>query len=401
MQAGKPLKGIRVLELGAYISGPYAGSLLASLGADVVKVEAPKGDDFRRGVGVESHYFVQYNAGKRSLAVNLKDPRGVELIKSMLPRFDVLIENSRPGKTEKLGLGPEVCHAINPGLVYSSASGFGDGGAWRDRAAYDSIGQSMGGFYSVMSEAGAPQLSGTCVGDLITAICAAMGILAGLVGRGLDGEGRGTLTQTSLLEAMSSLTIDAMTQYHETGTAPTRQSRHPQAQNFCLMTGSGDAITLHMSSSQKFWHALTRAMEREDLAADPRFAGYYDRMANYFELKPEVEAEFRKRTRAEWEQRLIAHDVPFAPVLTMEDLAHHPQTEWLKMLEPPRDGKTLVRGPWRFDGVRPDRAFTAPEVGQHSREVASEFCGGDELETLIRDGVVIQHDDLCEADGVS
>lgn len=96
MQTSKPLKGIRVLELGAYISGPYAGALLASLGADVVKVEAPSGDAFRRGVGVESHYFVQYNAGKKSLAVNHKDPRGVELIKSMLPQFDVFIENSRP-----------------------------------------------------------------------------------------------------------------------------------------------------------------------------------------------------------------------------------------------------------------------------------------------------------------
>ena len=154
MQTATPLKGIRVLELGAYISGPYAGSLLASLGADVVKVEAPSGDAFRRGVGTESHYFVQYNAGKRSIAVNLKDPRGVELIRSMLPQFDVFIENSRPGKTEQLGLGPELCRQINPRLIYSSASGFGDGGEWRDRAAYDSIGQSIGGFYSVMSEAG-------------------------------------------------------------------------------------------------------------------------------------------------------------------------------------------------------------------------------------------------------
>ena len=137
MQTCTPLKGIRVIELGAYISGPYAGALLASLGADVVKVEAPDGDAFRRDVGVQSHFFVQYNAGKRSIAVNLKDRRGVELIKSMLPSFDVLIENSRPGKTAQLGLGPEVCHAINPRLIYSSASGFGDGGEWRDRAAYD------------------------------------------------------------------------------------------------------------------------------------------------------------------------------------------------------------------------------------------------------------------------
>lgn len=391
MQTSTPLKGIRVLELGAYISGPYAGGLLASLGADVVKVEAPSGDAFRRGVGVESHYFVQYNAGKRSLAVNLKDPRGVELIKSMLPQFDVFIENSRPGKTAQLGLGPDVCQAINPRLVYSSASGFGDGGEWRDRAAYDSIGQSMGGFYSVMSEEGKPQLSGTCVGDLITAIAAVMGILAGLVGRGLDPEGRGTLTQTSLMEAMSSLTIDAMSQYNETGKAPMRQSRHPQAQNFCVMCKGGDAVTLHLSSSQKFWHALTRAIGRPELAEDARFKGYYDRMANYFDLKPIVEEAFLARTRDEWQDILIAEDVPFAPVLTMEELAHHPQTEWLELLEPERDGMLLVRPPMRFQGKRPERAFDAPEVGQHSAELAAEFCSPDELNRLIADGVIIQH----------
>lgn len=391
MQTATPLKGIRVLELGAYISGPYAGSLLASLGADVVKVEAPSGDAFRRGVGVKSHYFVQYNAGKRSIAVNLKDPRGVALIRSMLPRFDVFIENSRPGKTAQLGLGPEICHEINPRLVYSSASGFGEGGTWRDRAAYDSIGQSMGGFYSVMSEAGKPKLSGTCVGDLITAITATMGILAGLVGRGLHPQGQGTLTQTSLFEAMSALTIDAMTQYSETGKAPTRQSRHPQAQNFCLLTESGDSITLHLSSSQKFWQSLTRAMGREDLADDPRFKGYYERIENYFDLKQIVEAEFLKRPRKEWEAILIAEDVPFAPVLTMEDLATHPQTEWLHLMEPNRDSMALVRGPWRFHGERPRRNFAAPELGEHSRELAAEFLSPSELQCLIDDGVIIQH----------
>lgn len=391
MQTATPLKGIRVLEMGAYISGPYAGAILASLGAEVVKIEAPSGDAFRRGVGTESHYFVQYNAGKKSIAVNLKDPRGVELVKSMLPEFDVFIENSRPGKVEQLGLGPADCHKINPHLIYSAASGFGDGGPWRDRAAYDSIGQSMGGYYSVMGEAGAPQLTGTCVGDLITAIVATMGILAGLVGRSLDADKSGTVARTSLLEAMSSLTIDAMTQFTESGKTPTRQSRHPQAQNFCLGTASGDSITLHLSSSQKFWLALTRAMEREDLAKDPRFTGYYERMENYFELKPIVEAEFLKHDRSEWEKRLVAEDVPFAPVLTMEELGTHPQTQWLDMLEPERNGMVLVRPPVRFQGERPHRNFSAPEVGEHSVEIASEFLGEEQAAALAEAGVIIQH----------
>jgi crotonobetainyl-CoA:carnitine CoA-transferase CaiB-like acyl-CoA transferase len=386
-----PLKGIRVLEVGAYISGPYAGSLLASLGADVVKVEPIRGGDaIRRGVEVDSPYIVQYNAGNRSLAVDLKKPEGIALVKSLLPGFDVLIENSRPGKMEALGLGYEACRAVNPRLVYSSASGFGDGGEYRDRAAYDSMGQSMGGYYSIMNDDGVPRLTGTCVADLITALAVTMGILAGLVGRGLDPEGQGVLTQTSLLEAMSTITIDAMTQFHDDGATPTREARHPQAQNFCLLTGAGGSVTLHLSSSEKFWQALARAMDRAELIEDARFATYRDRMAHYFELKPILEAEFLKHDRDEWERRLIAHDVPFAPVLTVEELAGHPQIEWLGLLEPPRDGNVLVRPPWRFQGERPKRAFDAPYIGEHSREVAQEVRSSAEIERLLAAGVIHQ-----------
>jgi crotonobetainyl-CoA:carnitine CoA-transferase CaiB-like acyl-CoA transferase len=391
MERTKPLSGIRVLELGAYISGPYCGSLLASLGAEVVKVEPPKGGDaFRRGVDIGSAYFVQYNAGKKSLAVDLKSPDGVALIKALVPQFDVFIENSRPGKMAALGLGIEEVQKLNPSIVYSSVSGFGDGGPWRDRAAYDSIGQSMGAFYSIMNDADDARLSGTCIGDLVTALIATMGILAALTGRGFDPQRRGADVRTSLVEAMSTLTIDAITQMYESGETPTRESRHPQAQNFCLQTADGGAITLHLSSSQKFWQALTVAMERPDLAQDPRFTGYYERMAHYFELRTIVEAEFRKSDREEWERRLVACDVPFAPVLTAKELVSHPQTEWLELMEPERDGLALVRAPWRFAGKRPERPARAPYIGEHSREIALAALGREEAEHLLARGVIFQ-----------
>jgi crotonobetainyl-CoA:carnitine CoA-transferase CaiB-like acyl-CoA transferase len=252
------------------------------------------------------------------------------------------------------------------------------------------MGQSMGAYYSIMNDEGSPRLTGTCIADLITGLTATMGILAGLVGRGLDPDRRGTLTQTSLIEAMSTITIDAMTQMTETGAAPTRETRHPQAQNFCLLTASGESIALHLSSSEKFWQALARAMGREDLIEDDRFRGYYDRMAHYFELRPIVEGEFLKRSRDEWEARLIAEDVPFAPVLSMADIATHPQTDWLQLLEPERDGKVLVRPPWRFWGERPHRPFGAPRLGEHSREVALEVYGPEEVDRLIQAGVIVQ-----------
>lgn len=394
----RPLEGIRVLEAGGYIAGPYAGALLASLGADVVKIEPIRGGDaFRRGVDVGSPYFVQYNAGKRSLAIDLKKPDGIALVKALLPNYDVFIENSRPGKMAQLGLGSEDCLQINPGLIYSSASGFGDGGPYRDRAAYDSMGQSMGGYYSIMNDAGEPRLTGTCIADLITAITTTMGILAGLVGRGLDPDRKGVLVQTSLLEAMSTITIDAYTQMREMREDPTRESRHPQAQNFCLRTSDGGSITLHLSSSEKFWQCTARAMDRADLIEDPRFETYRVRMENYFALKRIMEAEFAKHTRDEWDRRLVAHDVPFAPVLTMQELADHPQTEWLGLLEPERNGNHLVRPPMRFFGERPTRDFDAPLIGQHSRDVALEALSAGAVERLLAEGVIFQANGIAAA----
>ena len=400
MPQALPLTGIRVLELGAYISGTYAAAILSALGADVVKVEPPKGGDpFRRSIENGSPYFVQYNAGKRSIAVDLKRSEGIELVKALLPRFDVLIENFRPGKMASLGLGPEVCKAINPNLIYSSVSGFGDGGPLRDRAAYDSIGQSMSGFYSIMNDPGIPRLTGTCVADLLTAIITASGILAALVGRDRSASKEGGIVQTSLFEAMSSITIDAMTQMFETGESPTRQTRHPQAQNFCLLTASGDSITLHLSSSEKFWCALAAAMDRKDLLEDPRFGRFADRQDNFWELKPIVEEEFKKRTREEWEERLTAEDVPFAPVLTMKEVAEHPQTQWLELIEPQKDGNTLVRPPWRFDGERPARPTLAPRIGEHSTEIAAEVCSEKAIAQLIASGVISQAVELDRRSG--
>ena len=332
----RPLERIRVLEIAAYISGPYAGALLASLGADVVKIEPPEGEAFRIGKGIGSPYFAQYNAGKRSIALDLKSPFAVEAIKALLPHFDVLIENMRYGKLEALGLGPEVCRRINPRLVYASISGFGSGGPLRDRPAFDSIGQSLGGLYTVMNDTNDVRLTGTCMADLITGISTTVGILSALVGRNQDPDHQGIHLETSVLEAVSTLTIDAMTQAFDANIDPVRDTRHPQANNFCLRTASGDSITLHLSSSQKFWQALARAVEREDLIDDPRFRSYANRTApeNYRALKQILEQEFTRCPCSEWEQRLTEADVPFAPALTMRQVAAHPQMQSLEYAGP-------------------------------------------------------------------
>jgi crotonobetainyl-CoA:carnitine CoA-transferase CaiB-like acyl-CoA transferase len=386
----KPLKDIRILEFGGYISGPYATSLLCSLGAEVVKIEKPNGgDDFRRHANDKSPYFIQYNAGKRSLAIDLKSPEGVALVKELIPQFDVIIENLRPGKLAALGLSAKECRALRGDIVYTSLSGFGEGGPLANRPAYDTIGQAFGGAYSLLGDEGHPQLSGMILTDLISGISTAAGILAALVGRASTGEGQHI--QTSLMEAISTLTVDAFTQYFENDhSSPSRQSRHPQAQNFCLMTGSGESVAIHLSSSQKFWQSFVATIDRPDLLDDTRFATYNDRVANYFELVSIVEPHFLERSAEEWEKRLMDYDVPFAPVLTMRDFAHHPQVEWLQLIEPERDGLSLVRPPWRFNGQRPGRETKAPRVGQDSRAVALEVLPSERVEQLIADGVLFQ-----------
>ncbi|MDA3624057.1 CaiB/BaiF CoA-transferase family protein [Saccharopolyspora sp. WRP15-2] len=395
----KPLKDIRILELGGYISLPYATSLLCALGAEVVKVEKTvNGDDFRRLANEQSPYFAQHNAGKRSLSVDIKTPEGVALVKELIPRFDVVLENMRPGKVTALGLGPEECKALRPDLVYGSVTGFGNGGPLENRPAYDTIGQAFGGMYSVLSDDGDVQLSGTIIADLVTGLSTATGVLAALVGRLSSGVGQ--RVDTSLMEAMSTLAADALAQYYDTGVNPTRQTRHPQAQNFCLETASGEFLVVHLSSSEKFWGSLCGAMNRPDLAEDERFSAYRAREANYFELVETVKAEFAKRPLDEWEKLLTEFDVPFAPVLTMADYVKHPQVKWLEMLEPEpeENGLHLLRPPWRFDGVRPERDGAAPRVGQHTREIAAEVCDEDRIEDLLARGVLFADGEPTSAD---
>lgn len=386
----QPLAGIRVLEVGAYISAPYAGVILAALGAEVVKVEPRQGEAFRRGEDNNNAYFIQYNTGKKSVAVNLKSKAGAGAVKALLPRFDVLIENMRPGKMAALGLGEEACRALNPSLIYTSISGFGSGGPWVDRPAYDTIGQSIGGIYSIMNDAGNRRLTGTCLADLITGIGSAMGILAALVGRERSADRKGMLLETSLHEAVSLITIDALTLAYETGVDPVRNSRHPQAQNFCLECADGGAITLHLSLSQKFWGNLARVTGHPELIDDPRYATYDARKvpANYEAMVAIMQEAFRKKPRAEWERLLVQADVPFAPALTMHEVVEHEQTKWLGLIGPEVKGIPVVRPPWRFDGERPARSEQRARVGEHTREILAEVCAPAQIDALIANGDV-------------
>lgn len=383
-----PLSGIRILEFGGYISLPFATSMLCSLGADVVKVERTvSGDDFRRGMGVRSMFYRQYNSGKRSLSVDLKRPEGIETVKALIPRFDVVVDNMRPGKMASLGLGPQDCLALRPDLVCASVTGFGSDGPLALRPAYDTIGQAYSGMLSVLSDENAAQLSGTALADLTASMVTATGILAGLVGRASSGTGQ--FVETSLMEAISVLTVDALTHYFDKdGEEPTRRSRHPQAQNFAVKTAAGGDLAIHLSSSHKFWLSFLEVIDRQELAGDPRFETFATRCDNYFELVKIVEPEFLRKTTQEWEQLLISHDVPYAPILTMSEYVDNPQVRWLELLGPEHDRLSLLRPPWRFGGSRPQRSRHVAPVGEHTREIATEVYDANTVDKLIADGVL-------------
>lgn len=384
----KPLSHVRILEIGGYISMPYGTSLLSALGAEVVKAEKPVvGEDFRRGQNDASEYFRQYNAGKRSLSIDLKQPEAVALLRDLVPRFDVVIENLRPGKLAAMGLGPDDCKALREDLVYVSVNGFGDGGPLAARPAYDTIGQAYGAYQTIFSDQDAPQLLGTCIADLVTGLSSAMAILVALVGR--DATGEGQRVETSIMEAVALLSVDAITQYYADGHRnPSRQSRHPQAQNFVLKTASGDSIAVHLSSSQKFWEAFVEVIGRPELAADPRFPTFHEREKHYAEITAIAAAEMLKRPSSEWTKLLTEADVPFAPVLTVDDYVHHEQVDWLRLVQPEEHGVSLIGPPWRFGGERPVRPTSAPRVGEDTRAIASEVYDAETVDDLLARGVL-------------
>lgn len=382
-----PLRGIRVLEFGGYISAPYATSFLTGLGADVVKIERATGDDFRRGMDAESPYFAQYNAGKKSIAVDLRDSEAADAVRHLVAGADVLVENMRPGKMDVLGFGHTACTDLNPNLVYVSVNGFGSAGPLRDRPAYDTIGQAFGGLYSLLSPADRPGLSGTILADLISGITTAMGVLAALLGRSRFAES--PRVETSLLEAVSTLTIDGLTQSFELGHDPSLTSRHPQAQNFCLHAACGTTIAVHLSNSQTFWRRLCTAIDEPSLADDPRFIDYRQREARHTELTAKLQAVFGRHSADHWEDRLSAHDVPFGPVLGMSDFIAHPQVKDLGLVSvEERTGFPTVHPPWRFDGKRVTAPSTVPRIGEHSIEVLSEAVPPGHVDSMVARGAV-------------
>ncbi|MFQ5682808.1 MAG: CaiB/BaiF CoA transferase family protein [Candidatus Binatia bacterium] len=367
------LEGIRVLEMASYVTGPFASVLLADLGADVIKVEPPgQGDPFRGwGENLYSATFRSLNRNKKSITLDIRRDEGRELFLKLASTSDVLIENFRPGTMERRGIGYDSVRALNPKIVYCSISGFGQEGPYRDLPGYDTIGQAMSGLLSLLTDPDKPQGMGISLSDHITGIYACYGILGALVNRMITGEGQ--RVETSLLRATTSFLSENASRYFETGVVPRRAHRTRTAGVFAFVDQDGLPFVIHVSSPEKFWRGLLAAVEKPEWADDPRFPDRKSRVENRDALSDLLQSVFCNGRREEWLQRLQKHDVPCAPLNTLEEVFRDPQVQTYGFpveLVHPKMGKMRLVG----SGVDLSRTpaqinVPPPTLGEHTSDV--------------------------------
>jgi crotonobetainyl-CoA:carnitine CoA-transferase CaiB-like acyl-CoA transferase len=392
----RPLDDLTVLDLTRALAGPYCTMMLADLGARVIKIETPAGGDDTRGWGPpflegESAYFLSINRNKQSLALNLKDPRGRDVLLRLLHRADVLVENFRPGAMDRLGLGYATIHEVVPRLVYCSISGFGQDGPYRERAAYDLIVQGMGGIMGITGEPdGAPMRVGVAIADICAGMFAAYGIMAAL--RVRERTGQGQWIDAAMLDGQVAWMTYMAAHYFATGEDPPRAgSAHLSLVPYQPFPTRDGFVNVAVGS-EGLWHKFCAAMEMP-IAGDPRFATNADRVKHRRELLDVLLPVFAQRTTADWVQRLLSSGVPAGPIYGIREVMEDPQVRQRDMvveLQHPRAGRIRVNGvPVKLSETPGRITSPPPMLGEHSEAILLELgCAADDIALLRRDGVI-------------
>jgi formyl-CoA transferase len=375
------LEGIRVLELGNFMAGPYAGTLLADMGADVVKIESPAGGDYSRALGPfapgspDGAGFLRLDRNKRSVALDLKSERGARAFRSLASTADVLIENLRTGTLDGLGLGYEAIAPTNPRLIYCSVTGFGRTGPYRDRAGLDLILQAESGLMSVTGEPGrAPVKVGVPVTDLASALYAAFAIVTALLARGRTG--RGQLIDLSLIESGVSLAIWESGVYLETGEVPgPLGSAHRLTAPYQAFK-TADGYVAIGATTPPTWTAFCRVAGLQRLETDPAWRDGSTRNQRAGELASIIEAVTKTRTTGEWIAALSEAGVPCGRINDLADVFADPHLAARGLfvdLEHPTLGSVRAIGsPLHLSDTPPVMRRAAPLLGEHTREVLAE-----------------------------
>lgn len=381
----KPLEHIKVLDFTRVLAGPYCTMILANMGAEIIKVERPGiGDDSREFgpfINGQSVYFISLNRGKKSIALDLKQPESIKIIKELVKEVDVVAENFRPGTMEKLGLGYEELKKINPRLIFATMSGFGQTGPYSRRPAYDMIVQGMGGIMSITGqEGGEPVRVGTSIGDIIAGMFGAIGILAALADRDISGQGR--MVDVAMLDGQLAILENAISRYTATGEAPKPLgARHPSIAPFEAYK-TKDSYVIIACGNDRLWESFCKLVGREDLLEMDIFKTNPDRVANVEKLKEYMTEITMERTTAEWDEYLNKNGIPCSPINTIDKLFADPQVLARNMLvevEQPGAGKIKIAGnPIKLSGMEEELpSEPAPQIGEHTELILKKYLAPD------------------------
>ncbi|MBM62203.1 MAG: CoA transferase [Acidobacteria bacterium] len=389
------LDGIRILDLTQVMAGPYCSMLLCDMGADVIKIEPPRGDSTRcmpGAIGTDSPSFNAVNRGKRGMVVDLKQPAGLETVRRLAREADVLVENYRPGVLARLGLGYEELAARQKGLIYASISGYGLTGPESQKGGFDLVAQGVSGLMSVTGEAGGnPVKVGVPVTDLGAALFAVTGILSALLARAKTG--RGQLIDTSLVDAGVALSVWEATQLFSGRGIPDRLgSAHRMNAPYQAMQCSDGHITLGAANDRTF-QRLCKALGHEDWATDPDYRDDAQRIRNREELSARIEKVMMKRPRAYWLSLLEDHEVPCGPINDYAEVFADPHIKARKLVvetDHPTLGRIKTLGtPVKLSETPFTPGRPAPRLGEHTDEVLCEAgFSRDEIAVLRRTGAV-------------
>lgn len=375
------LSDIKVLDLTRVLAGPYATMILADLGAEIIKVEQPGTGDDSRAYGPykngESAYFMSLNRNKQSMTLNLKTPEGKQILKDLVKKVDVLVENFRPGAMQRLGLGYEVLKEINPRLVYATSTGYGQTGPYSQRPAYDAVVQAMGGIMSITGhpETG-PTRVGSSMGDITAGLFCAIGILAALHER--ESSGLGQMVDVAMLDCQVAILENAISRFEITGEIPRPiGNRHPSIVPFEPFATLTDPIMV-AAGNDKLWETLCGLLGLE-IASDPRFVTNPKRNENYDELRAILAERFLTRTCAEWQQMFDAHGIPNGPINTVDKVVENEQVlarEMIVEVDHPVAGLTRIPGiPIKLSRTSGEIRKSAPVLGEDTETLLAGYLG--------------------------
>lgn len=391
------LENLTVVDLTQVMAGPFCCQLLGDLGANVIKVEPPGGDATREAAGNrlphgESSAFLAVNRNKRSIAINLREPRGQAAFRRLAAGADVVVESFRPGVARRLGVDYETLRQDNERLVYASISGFGQTGPYASRPGYDLIAQAMSGVMSVTGEPGGPPTkSGLPIADLSAGLLCAVGILSACLARTVTG--RGQAVDTSLYDAALAMSVWETAELWATGKPPQRLgSAHRVNAPYDAFPTRDGHLTIGANNT-RLWERLCAVLDRADLLADPRFAGNDDRVRNRAALKEELAATLSTKDTEEWVELLLGAGVPAGPIRDYRQSCADPHTlarEMVVELDHPVEGRVRALGiPVKLSETKGSIRRVPPALGQHTDEILRGAGFSDtEIAALRADGTV-------------